>query len=53
MHPETPPDEANVLEKVETALKEAVHRHPDLDWEYGTRIKRQKCLLGRPSLHGT
>lgn len=42
MHPDTPPDESNVLEKVETALKQAVRQHPDLSWEYGTRIKRQK-----------
>lgn len=42
MHPDTPPDESNVLEKVETALKQAVREHSDLNWEYGTRIKRQK-----------
>lgn len=42
MHPDTPPDESNVLEKVETALKQAIRQHPDLSWEYGTRIKRQK-----------
>jgi hypothetical protein len=42
MHPDTPPDESNVLEKVETALKQAVRQDPDLNWEYGTRIKRQK-----------
>jgi hypothetical protein len=42
MHPDAPPDESNVLEKVETALKQAVREHSDLDWEYGTRIKRQK-----------
>ncbi|MCU4802395.1 hypothetical protein OB920_18625 [Halobacteria archaeon HArc-gm2] len=42
MHPDTPPDESNVLEKVETALKQAVRQSPDLSWEYGTRIKRQK-----------
>ena len=44
MHPNTPPDESNVLEKVETALKQAVRQQPDLDWEYGTRIKRQKYV---------
>lgn len=44
MHPDTPPDESNVLEKVETALKQAVRQHPDLSWEYGTRIKRQKYV---------
>jgi len=42
MHPDTPPDESNVLEKVETALKQAVREHSNLNWEYGTRIKRQK-----------
>ena len=42
MHSDAPPDESNVLEKVETALKQAVREHPDLNWEYGTRIKRQK-----------
>ncbi|PSQ51908.1 hypothetical protein BRD20_08800 [Halobacteriales archaeon SW_8_65_20] len=42
MYPDTPPDESNVLEKVETALKQAVREHSDLNWEYGTRIKRQK-----------
>jgi len=42
MHSDAPPDESNVLEKVETALKQAVREHSDLNWEYGTRIKRQK-----------
>lgn len=42
MHPDTPPDESNVLEKVESALKQAVRQNLDLSWEYGTRIKRQK-----------
>lgn len=42
MRPDTPPDESDVLEKVETALKQAVRQDSDLNWEYGTRIKRQK-----------
>jgi hypothetical protein len=42
MHPDTPPDESNVLEKIETALKQAVRENSDLNLEYGTRIKRQK-----------
>ncbi|UPV99958.1 hypothetical protein M0R88_15755 [Halorussus gelatinilyticus] len=42
MHPDAPPDESDVLEKVETALKQAVRDNSDLNWEYGTRIKRQK-----------
>jgi hypothetical protein len=42
MHPDAPPDESNVLEKVETALKQAVREDSHLSWEYGTRIKRQK-----------
>lgn len=44
MHPDTPPDESNVLDKVETALKQAVRQHAELTWEYGTRIKRQKYV---------
>ncbi len=44
MESHTPIDESNLLEKVETALKQAVRRDPDLDWDYGTRIKRQKYV---------
>lgn len=44
MDPDTPPDESNVLEKVETALKQAVRGNPELSWDYGTRIKRQKYV---------
>jgi hypothetical protein len=44
MKSHTPIDESNLLEKIETALKHAVREDPDLNWDYGTQIKRQKYV---------
>jgi hypothetical protein len=34
--------EGAVLERIEEALKQAVMDNPDLDWDYGSKIKKQK-----------
>jgi len=34
--------EGAILKRIEEALKKAVKENPDLDWEYGSNIKKQK-----------
>jgi hypothetical protein len=45
LHPSPDPEEKDILRKVDNGLKAAV-KYKGLDWEYGTKIKREKyCYL--------